>query len=181
MSMADERLEIRLQKRDFEELAKMAMKEHLRFTSDSDSARKYDNKLAIIALSQGSATYYVYPEATAIGIKDLDVLLLYRCDSLWLPSWRRIKGDEYKPAAASKSVKVDFSKGAIQKDICESYTEEEGLLQAYLDQARSAKARHIGKQCVIGLWPERLSGVILHKPALKDIMEYRTNERGKPS
>ncbi len=117
--------------------------------------------------------------------------MLYKCDSLILPSWKKTKKSEYKPLGADKSVRVDFSHRAIPKNICEKANSGKEHLSAYLKRTReglaayqAAKSKktseHLNWQCLIGLWPDTITGEVLHKPSLESIRDYR-KATGKPA
>lgn len=174
--MVEKRLKIRLERQDFENLQKKALEDNTRFTSKYTDAR---SDLYIIALGQGAAAYYAYPEAEEIGIKDLDLYLFYKYVGDNIPSWRRTKRGTYEMHDLKdekiEKVKIDFIHRAIKDLLFEQNIDKKEIPDTYLNLHK-----HVRSQPIIGLWPEDLFMKVLHKPPLEYIRDYRRRQ-GKPS
>jgi len=170
MARAANRSWERITKRDLGRLSRIAEADHDDFFARNSHLRRYRKRVICVALCQGAALHYVYPQDSN-GIKDFDVWTFY---SRWdepFPPRRRGKRDfgESKFGRRPKDAKhfvgrrVDLMGRSLP--VRPSADPVETLL-SYLIAPRTPSARHLRKKPVVILDPPELRGAIVWPPAL---------------
>ena len=160
----------RITQRDLRRLSRIAEADHDDFFVRNPHFGHYRNRVICVALCQGAALHYVYPQDSD-GIKDFDVWTFY---SEWgepFPPRRRGKEDfgESKFGRRPKDAKhfvgrrVDLMGRSLR--VRPSADPVETLL-SYLITPTTPTARQLRKKPVVILDPPELLGAIVWPPAL---------------
>lgn len=160
---------------DLQEMKCHALKELSRFYvkvgKPAGKYKVYKHKLIAICLCQGAAQHFVNGTT---GIKDLDIWFFFKEDAnVKIPD---IKNMRYSVDKLLKNLgvkRIDFLKKSIKASVLSnSKTQQpQDLLRAYLQHANTTTSKELAKKPVVGLYPEKIFGVIIWQPTTSEITD----------
>lgn len=146
----------RLTRNDFEELKRLAWKEHVEFFERNPHLKAFFYESLIgICLCQGAASHYLNPKT---GIKDFDIWHFYQENKNANFPYRAHKANE----DGYKGKRIDFLKRAIPQRICHLSPGKPGrIILDYLREEDNRTKRKLLEKGIIGLWPNSIFGEVL--------------------
>jgi hypothetical protein len=140
-------------------LARLATEERdAFFVRNSGQVGIHKDRFLAAALCQGAALHYL---GRGNGVKDFDIHLFYEQH----PERRQMSRKVYSilgnlPGFGPRN--VDFIRTVVPQDIAERYSRElVPTLRRFLEDRRTANARHLAEKAVVGLVPDAILGTVI--------------------